>query len=92
MTFRLTFSFHRDYSLLAGSILPVEFESSKQRRTAALTRFFYVRNMASFMGGPCGRAKALPVPLPGLSTHTVPLTPFESGEAEIINRLQRSLT
>ena len=27
-----------------------------------LERFFYVRRMASSMGGPCGRAPALPVP------------------------------
>lgn len=33
------------------------------RRTTASQRFFYVRSMASPMGGPCGRPSGLPVPM-----------------------------
>lgn len=42
-------------------------------------RGFFVR-MASPMGGPCGEPQGSPVPLPGLSTRTVPPTRLTAGK------------
>lgn len=48
-------------------------------RTAPV-RYFFVHRLASPMGGPCGRAKALPVPTTGLLTRTVPPTRLAAGK------------
>lgn len=44
------------------------------------------------MAGPCGRAQALPVPEPGLSTRTASATPFDSGERKFKPQAQEFRT
>ena len=78
----LTSAFHRDYAFSAGGVPPVGFDSPVQRRTSRHScGFFIVRHfMATLYGRAVWEGLALPVPLPGLSTHTVPPTRLTDGK------------
>lgn len=89
----LTSAFSRDYSLSAGGVPSVGFDSPVKRRTTAAKRFFYVRHiMATFYeravweGANSAGSFSRSVN-PHSSAH-----PYDSGEAENLNRLKRSLT
>ena len=93
LSFPLTISPGLDYSLSAGSNLSVGFDSPVQRRTSRHScGFFIVRHiMATLYGravweGPSPAGSFARSVNPHGSAH-----PFDRREAEIINRLQRSL-
>lgn len=56
-------------------------ETRRMIRHSSLVAIFSSAAWRSLMGGPCGRASALPVPCSGTATCTVPPTPIAVGEA-----------
>ena len=67
------------------------FDSPEQRRIhrPQCGIFLSVKHDALSMGATCGTPSGVPVPLPGLSTHTFAPTPFDSGQRDS-KRLQRN--
>ena len=89
----LTAACGRDYAFSAAGVPAVGFDSPVLRWTTAAKRFFYVRSMASPFYGRAVWEGASPAGTlvrsvnPHGSAH-----PYDSGEAENINRLLRSFT
>ena len=93
LSFPLTSAFHWDYSLSASANHWSGLAARKLGGQAAFRAAFYlsVIHEIPFMGGSCGRVKALPVLARSANPH-VSAHPFSRGRAEYINRLARSQT
>lgn len=92
MTFPLTSAFHQDYSLFAGAHHRSSLKARMQGGQPPPSGFFTsVISRLPFLGGPCGREKSLPVLARSFNPH-VSAHPFESGGADYLNRLARSIT
>lgn len=86
----LTSALSPDYSLLAGAHHRPGLTAWKQGGQPPPSGFFTsVIHEMPFLGGSCGRVKALPVLARSVNPH-VSAHPFDSGGAENINRLARS--
>ncbi len=89
MSFPLTSVLHRDYSFDAGAHHRSGLRARMLGGQSPLSGFFMsVIPWPLFLGGLCGRVKALPVLARSLNLHSS-AHPHESGEAEYFNRLAR---